>query len=245
MESVVEVRKKDGFFYSFGYFLIIFFTATLAFPWAFMRYHGWLTRNTKINGKKIVFNGRTKHLYLIYFTGILYAVITFFAYTFITALISVLLERNGYKTDFYKSMIFKTFSALPMLFFILFITSRFYKYRANHTHFVDEETKESGTKLNIPKILIASIIFKILTVISFVLCYPFAMNIRERFLVSRRYIDGEFLRFKGSIGRICLIWYLGILLSIITLGFYIPYLFFKINKHILTNTELKNKECFE
>ena len=93
------------------------------------------------------------------------------------------------------------------------------------------------------KIIISSIIFKVILLVTSFIGYPFALNIRERFLQSRRYIDGNYLKFIGSIGKICLIWFLGIVLSILTLTLYVPYLFFSINKYIITNTVLKNNEC--
>ena len=105
------------------------------------------------------------------------------------------------------------------------------------------ENIKSGLKLQLYKIILSSIIFKIIFVLTSFLGYPFALNIRERFLQSRRYIDGLDLKFKGSIGRICGIWYLGLVLSIFTLTLYIPYLFFKLNKYIITNTVLKDEGC--
>lgn len=249
MKSILDVKKKTAYINTLGYFLIIFFSLTLAFPWAFMRYHSWLIKNTKLNGKKLVFDGKTKHLYLIYLSGVLFAVITFLAFTFITALIAVLLERNGYKADWFRSMVFKFYGTIPTLFFAIFITSRFYKYRNNHTHYDGYSNTKSGIKLQLYKIILSSIIFKVIILATSFIGYPFALNIRERFLQSRRYIDGDDLKFKGSIGKICLIWYLGLVLTILTLFLYLPYLFFLLNRYIITNTVLKkdnvDEECFE
>ena len=249
MKSTLDVKKKNAYINTLGYFLIIIFSLTLAFPWAFMRYHSWLIKNTKLNGKKLVFDGKTKHLYLIYLSGVLFAVITFLTFTFITALIAVLLERNGYKNDWFKSRVFKFYGTVPTLFFAIFITSRFYKYRNNHTHYDGYSNTKSGIKIQLYKIILSSIIFKVIILATSFIGYPFALNIRERFLQSRRYIDGDDLKFKGSIGKICLIWFSGIFLTIITIFLYFPYLFFLLNKYIITNTILKNnglnEECLE
>ena len=245
MKSILDVRRTTAYSKTLKYFLVIIFSLTLAFPWAFMRYHSWLIGNTKINGKRLVFDGKTKHLYIIYLSGVLFAVITFLTFTFITAFIAVLLEKNGYEVNLFKGIVFKFYGTIPTLFFAIFITSRFYKYRNKHTHYVGYSNTESGLKLQLYKIILSSIIFKIIIVLTSFIGYPFALNIRERFLQSRRYIDGDDLKFKGSIGRICGIWYLGLVLSILTLLLYIPYLFFKLNRYIITNTVLKNDECLE
>ena len=240
MESELNVKNTTAYLYSLGYFLAVIFSLTLLFPWAFMKYHGWLVSNTKLNGKKLVFDGRTKHLYLIYITGIIFGAIAFSAFTFITALISVLLEKNGYETNLFESLVFKTFGPIFTLFFSIFVTSRFYKYRSIHTHYESYKDTKSGIRLELYKVILSSIIFKIIILSTSFIGYPFALNIRERFLQSRRYVDGDNLKFKGSIARICLIWYLGLLLSGITLLLYVPFLFFKLNKYIITNTVLKN-----
>lgn len=245
MKSSLEVNRLTAYFYSLGYFLIIIFTATIAFPWAFMRYHGWLVNNTKINGRKLVFDGRTKHLYLIYFTGVLSAVIVYCVFFFGSAVAAAFLLKKGYDIEYLRSLVYRGFLTVPGLLLTLFITCRFYKYRNTHTHYEGYNNTTSGLKLQLYKILLSSIIFKVITVLTSFIGYPFALNIRERFLQSRRYIDGDDLKFKGSIGKICLIWFGGIVLSIVTLTFYIPYLFFNLNKYIITNTVLKNNECLE
>jgi len=245
MKSTLNVKKKTAYFYSLGYFLIIIFTATIAFPWAFMRYHGWLVNNTKINGRKLVFDGRTKHLYLIYFTGVLSVVIVYGVFFFGSAVAAAFLEKKGYDIEYLRSLVYRGFLTVPGLLLTLFITCRFYKYRNTHTHYEGYNNTTSGLKLQLYKIILSSIIFKVITVLTSFIGYPFALNIRERFLQSRRYIDGHDLKFKGSIGKICLIWFGGIVLSIVTLTFYIPYLFFNLNKYIITNTILKNDKCLE
>lgn len=245
MKSTLEVKRKTAYFYSLGYFLVIIFSITLAFPWAFMRYQSWLIRNTKLNGKKLIFDGKTKHLYLIYLTGVIYAVIFTLIFSFLYTLIIAILKKNGINTDKAYELYLKAWGAFPTTLFAIFITTRFYKYRSKHTHFEGYENTKSGLKLQLYKIIISSIIFKIILVLTSFLGYPFALNIRERFLQSRRYIDGNDLKFKGSIGRICGVWYLGLVLSIITLTLYVPYLFFKLNRYIITNTVLRNNECLE
>ena len=243
MKSTLEVKRKTAYFYSLGYLLIVIISLTLAFPWAFMRYHSWLIKNTKINGKKLVFDGKTKHLYLIYLTGIIFGVLTTLVFSFVATLIMFIMRENGIDTSKAFALYLKIWGTFPTGLFTLFITTRFYKYRSNHTHYENYENTRSGLKLQLYKVLLSSVIFKTIFVLTSFIGYPFALNIRERFLQSRRYIDGDDLKFKGSICRICLIWFLGIILSILTLLLYAPYLFFSINKYIITNTVLKNNEC--
>lgn len=245
MKSTLEVKGLTAYFYSLGYFLIIIFSLTFAFPWAFSRYHSWLINNTKINGKRLIFDGKTKHLYLIYLSGLIYAVIFTLIFSFIYTLIIIILKKNGIDTTKAYELYLKVWGTFPTLLFAICITTRFYKYRSKHTHFIDYDNTKSGLKLKLANIVLSSIIFKVIVVLTSFIGYPFALNIRERFLQSRRYIDGDDLKFKGSIGKICGIWYLGLLLSLLTLSFYIPYLFFKLNRYIITNTILKDNECLE
>ncbi len=245
MKSTLEVKRTTAYSMSLKYFLVIIFTATFAFPWAFMRYHSWLINNTKLNGKRLVFDGRTKHLYIIYFTGLILGVSIFVLVTIISGAISGQYEDEVWKASTIGKVFVKAFGVLPGLLFLLLVTNRFYKYRSTHTHYEGYSNTESGIKLQLYKILLSSIIFKLIVLFTSFIGYPFALNIRERFLQSRRYIDGFDLKFKGSISRICSIWFFGIILSAVTLLLYVPYLFFKINRYIITNTVLKNNECLE
>ena len=245
MKSTLEVKRKTAYFYSLGYLLIVIISLTLAFPWAFMRYHSWLIKNTKINGKKLVFDGKTKHLYLIYLTGIIFGVLTTLVFSFVATLIMFIMREKGIDTSKAFALYLKIWGTFPTGLFTLFITTRFYKYRCKHTHYENYENTKSGLKLQLYKVLLSSILFKIIMVLTTFLGYPFALNIRERFYQSRRFLDLVDLKFKGSVLKICLIWYLGFVLSCLTLGLFLPYLYFSINKYIITNTILKNNECLE
>lgn len=247
MKSTLDVKRTTAYIKTLKYFLLIIFSLTLAFPWAFMRYHSWLISNTKLNNKKLVFDGRTKHLYLIYLSGLVLCVACFTLFSFIATLIIFLVRKNGTDTEKLYALYLKICGALPMAFSTIFITSRFYKYRNIHTHYEGYSNTKSGTRLQLIKIILSSILFKIIFLATSFIGYPFALNIKERFLQSRRYIDGDDLKFKGNIGNICLIWFSGIFLTIITIFLYLPYLFFLLNKYIITNTVLKNnvlnEEC--
>lgn len=248
MKSTLEVKKLTAYFYSLGYFLIIFFSLTFAFPFAFNKYHSWLINNTKMNGKKLTYTGKTKDLYKIFFIGLTISVVVLILVMFIGRAISGQFEEGEFEKSIIGKVITKLYGILPALLFAILVTTRFYKYRSINTHYksnVDNSDNKSGIKLQIYKIILSSIIFKVIVVLTSFIGYPFALNIRERFLQSRRYIDGFDLKFKGSIGRICGIWYLGLILSILTLLLYVPYLFFKLNRYIITNTILKNDKCLK
>ncbi len=245
MKSTLNVKKKTAYFYTLGYFLVIIFSLTFAFPWAFNRYHSWLINNTRINDKKLTYTGRTKDLYKIFFIGLIIAIGVFVLVTFILGVIKGQYSDDEWKESNINKLFLKLFGILPALLLALLITTRFYKYRSINTHYADNVDQKSGIKLQIYKIVLSSIIFKLIIVLTSFFGYPFALNIRERFLQSRRYIDKDDLKFKGSIGRICGIWYLGLILSALTLTLYVPYLFFKLNRYIITNTVLKNNECLE
>ena len=243
MKSTLDVKRKNAYFYTLGYLLVIIFSLTLAFPWAFRKYQSWLIRNTKLNGKRLIFDGRTKYLYLIYLSGLIYAVLFTLVFSFVYTLIIIILKKNGIDTTKAYELYLKAWGTFPTALFAIFITTRFYKYRSRHTHFEDYDNTKSGLKLQLYKILLSSIIFKVIVLLTSFIGYPFALDIRERFLQSRRYIDRKYLKFKGNVGKICFIWFFGIILSILTLTLYVPYLFFSINKYIITNTVLKDNEC--
>ena len=245
MKSTLEAKRITAYFYTLGYILVIIFSLTFAFPWAFSRYHSWLIKNTKINGERLIFDGKTKHLYLIYLSGIVFAVIITLVFSFVFTLIIIIMRKNGIDTNKAYELYFKIWGTFPTVLFAICITTRFYSYRSKHTHYENYNNTKSGLKLKLFNIVLSSIIFKVILVLTSLIGYPFALNIRERFLQSRRYIDGNDLKFKGSIGRICAIWYLGLILTVLTLTLYVPYFFFKINRYIITNTILKNNECLE
>ena len=242
MESTLDVKAKTAYFNTLKYFLIIVFSLTFAFPWAFCRYHSWLIENSTLNGKKLVFDGKTKHLYLIYLSGIIIGVIAYFLYFgIVTAILKIMIHYNvniDYKliVSYAKYIL----SILPSVLVALLITSRFYKYRSIHTHFEGYSNTTSGIRLDIVKMLLSSIIYKAIILVTNIIGYPFALKIKESIFVSRRFVDGNDLKFNGTFRRICFIWFTGIILSIITIFIYIPYFFFRLNRYIITNTTLKN-----
>ena len=243
MKCTLDVDRKTAYFNTLKYFLITIFSLTFAFPYAFLKYHSWLIGNTKLNGKNLVFDGRTKSLYYIYFSGIILGVVIYFLYIGLyTGLLYLLLENKvDINYTLMNSWSVKIVSLLPSALVALLITSRFYKYRSTHTHFSDYDNTESGIRLEVFNILFSSIVFKIIVLVTNVVGYPFALNIRERFYIGRRFIDENDLIFVGTIRRIVFIWVTGIILSIITIFMYIPYFFFRLNRYIIVNTALKNE----
>jgi uncharacterized membrane protein YjgN (DUF898 family) len=61
----------------------------------------------------------------------------------------------------------------------------------------------------------------LITVVTFGICYPFAMVLMERWRAKHSYIDGRRLVFTGSAWSLFGNWLKWLLLSIITLGIYL------------------------
>lgn len=244
MKSELNVSRLTAYVYTLAYFFAVIFSLTLMYPYAFNKYHTWLINNSKINGKKLTYDGRTNRIYLIYLIGLLIGGAIFSVAAIIGGSTLGIMKANGYSEDGlaqFRKILTKIWGILFSTLFVLLINSRFYSYRSKHTHLLDEEEKESGLRLEMYKIFLSSIIYKAIFLITGFIGYPFALNIRERFYQSRRYVDGFDLKFRGSVLRICYIFFTGIVFLALTIFLYGPYLFFRINRYIIENTEFKNE----
>jgi uncharacterized membrane protein YjgN (DUF898 family) len=77
----------------------------------------------------------------------------------------------------------------------------------------------------------------LITVLTFGICYPFAVVLNQRWRAKHSYIDGKQLVFTGSAWGLFGNWIKWLLLSIITLGIYLFWVIPRVQKWIWENTD--------
>lgn len=239
MESTLKVSKAKAYFYTLAYFFVIIFSLTLLYPYAHKTYHGWLINNSTLDGKKLKFKANLGLYYMIYLTGVL---IIFQVYSLL-ALISVVLDHSKAVkfSVFFSELITSNFGTLFTILIVFFINARTFKYMVKCTHF-EGDGRRSYMKLQPIYSILSSVISKALILTTAFFGYPFIVIIKEKFINERKHICEQRCKFAGRILPILRTVYLGILLSILTLTLYLPWLFYQIQKYIITNTHIRTKE---
>ena len=77
----------------------------------------------------------------------------------------------------------------------------------------------------------------LITVLTFGICYPFAVVLRHRWRARHTIIDGRRLVFRGSAIGLFGNWIKWLLLSIVTIGIYLLWVMPRVNKWIVENTD--------
>lgn len=241
MKSSLNVKKKTAYFYTLLYFLAIILSLTLLYPYANQKYHKWIISNSTIDGKKLTYKSNMGIAYMIYFTGIAFVITVFSLITFLNALFKVF-NFFDYTNRFFN-IVSSNYGTIFNVLIILSINIRLFNYKIKCTHFLDDNRK-SYMKMAPAYSLISSVLTKVITLGTAFFGYPFVVVIKEKFINKRKHICETKCKFKGKILPIIKIMYLGLLLSVITLLLYVPYLYFKVTKYIIENTHL-NDEILE
>ena len=77
----------------------------------------------------------------------------------------------------------------------------------------------------------------LITIVTFGICYPFALVLRQRWRAKHSYIDGKQLIFTGSAWGLFGNWIKWLLLVVITFGIYLLWVGPRIQKWIWVNTD--------
>ncbi len=86
------------------------------------------------------------------------------------------------------------------------------------------------------------VIALLIAMLTLAICYPFALVLWERWKAERSYIDGRQLVFTGSAWELFRNWIKWLLLSIVTLGIYMLWVWPRIQKWKWEHTDLASAD---
>ncbi len=212
---------------SVGFFFVTILSATLLYP--ISHYYMTKTRidNTRIDGRKLVFDGKISTAFYIYYTGL---VATAVAVAALNLIIEVLpLELKTYALNYALSGVTAAIAAF-------FIGTRLRRWEKKNTHYVGAAKGQSGMKGNLVKCAVKSAVSSLLGLVTVGIAYPLVFKVKQKYYVEASRVDGEKLSLDGNVVSVYGKWFLGILLTVITLGVALPLPLYYLAKWEAENT---------
>lgn len=201
------------------YFINLFFLAvsvlsvSILYPAAYFLSEKWKIENTYIDGKKLAFNGRLTSAYAIYFTGLFFAAASLF-------LINYLVRLLPFDLPFLSAALNGATAGLNAL----FVTNRLRRWKMKNTHYDGIPTGLSQPERNLIKSACVSLLSAVVSVVTLGISYPLVYKIKESYYTDMSVIDGDDVFLDGKAAPPFPKWFLGLFLSVITLGLFIPML---------------------
>ena len=235
-DSRYEYPLNKFYFKFILYLLMAVGTALILAPVAYYLYCKDKYNNTFYNNKKVVFNGSIRGAYTAFISGFLLTIIVLLTVnqlrvTFIMDII------NEYIPEKYVNLLSTAINVLPTILASSLIMNGLYKWGQRNANFVYDDTGSYLDKKIIKGILVA-IGCKVLSFASFFIGTPFALWLKQRFIVNRMHVSHEKMKFNGN-PLDSFKWFIWrYYLIIVTAGIYYPIYIHKINKWTIMHMHL-------
>lgn len=221
---------KPTNYYLMNLFMILasLMSVSLLYPLVFFIFERWKTENSYIDGKKLSFVGKLYQAYLIYCFGV-----------FCTALTLFLINLILFYLPFDLPILNGALSGLGAGINTFFVTNRLRRWKKKNTHYDGFLPGNSYMKTNLLKCVIMNIGSYLLGFITLGLGYPLVFKRKEAYYTDLSVVDGDDIELRGNAAKLYGKWLLGILLCIVTLGFFIPLINYFLYKWTAENTHVK------
>lgn len=225
-----------------GYLLNLFtfagtvFSLSLLYPVVYFFSERWKLSVTYIDGKRLTFEGKLWHCYGIYLSGLILAALSATLITFFASLV------GRYFPQFPSEWASLGASAATTAVNAYFLTKRLLRWKKKHTHFADEIPSESGLRHNLFRCALVSVLNTVLSVLTLGIVYPLTYRLKYGYYTNSSIIDGERLVFRGKLSSLYGKWVLWILLTIATLGLYLPLIAHNLQSWATANTFIDEEE---
>lgn len=230
-ELKIEDRKK-AYLVMLWTFWASIFSFSLAYPVCYWYLSKYFIPKKYIDGRRLRFDGSLLKMYIFYSIGLSIVIGLFFLIHF---LVTTYINNFNISPKVI-SYIINGILTLAVSFFIVVQEKRIVQ---QGTHFEDEVDKKSGFDTRIFLLFFKIIIVKIINAVSAGLLYPISTSLNYFYDYNRCYIDGYHFTYKFSIRKLYPRWFLDLLLSIVTFGFYLPAATLRIEERNQTFVHIK------
>lgn len=192
--------------------------------------------STLIDGQQLYFKGRLKEIILLYYIWLFITIL-------IILIVLIIINQFYYRLTFYFpiSIIDIAISAIITFLSQIFLNINIKKWKYYSTYIQNSHHK-SFYKGHLFLVILSSVIRKILTIISVGLFYPTIKIINYRYECRGIIISNNNLTSDYHPLMIYKIWIKSLLLIIITLGFYWPFVSFKLKKEMIEHLHFDNNK---
>lgn len=238
---------KESKFYGMIVFYIFISVITLLIlaPYAYYKVCELRYNHTYIDNKKVVFRGKIADCYYQFIIGLILVTISLFLIAiFKKYFLNDILSKLSSPFD---RLVSATIAAAPAMVITALLFNRLFTWSIKNIFFVSDTNfvsylKISYLKLSIIKAVLAAVLRKIASIITFGFGKPLILVIKERYIINRQYISESRLIFLGRILSAYKWLFWRYFLVIITLGFYYPIYLYKEWQWITINTHTYSSE---
>lgn len=229
-KSGFELPFIKYFALSVGFFFVTIVSAGLLYPLSYYFMTKTEINNIRIDGKKLVFDGKISSTFLIYYTGLV-------AIAAIVVALNLIIEilPLGFPTYSINYVVSGIITAISTF----FIGTRLIRWKKKNTHYDGETKGNSGLKSNIIRCALKSAILSLLGLITVGIAYPISYSVKQKYYTDASFLDGDRLVMKGNVLRIYGKWILSFLIAIITFGIALPLPLFILKRWETENTHIR------
>lgn len=190
--------------------------------------------STLIDGQKLYFKGRLKEIILLYYIWLFFTIMIIF-------ITLIIIHHFYYRLSFYFSIsiIDIAISTLITFFSQFFVKINIKKWKY-HSTYIKNSHHKSFYKGHLFLVILSSTIRKILTILSVGLFYPTIKMISYRYECRGIIISNNHLISDYHPLTIYKTWIKSLVLIVITLGFYWPFVDFKLKKEMIEHLHFDN-----
>ncbi len=234
------MNEKSRYQLTFGHyllfeiltFLISVFSLSLLTPLVLYYRYKKETEATIIDGQKLIFKGRLIEAYKRYFLWLIITIIIILIYQYISALLI-----NNYARYLSLELYSLLTSSIITFLSSVFIKSSFRRWKYKSIRIDNEESYYKGNML---LVVVTSAIRKILNIISIGIFYPLIKEISYKYEIRGVVISSRKLVCKRISKELYKTWFINLLWLLLSLGLYLPYLSYQLNKILVSNLELRD-----
>lgn len=229
-ESKYDCPAVKGYLLNLFTFVGTVFSLSLLYPLVYFFSERWKLSVTFIEGKRLAFDGKLLHCYGIYLSGLALAALSATAVTFLANSV------GRYFPQFPSEWVSLGANAATTAVNAYFLTKRLLRWKKKHIHFADEIPSESGLRHNLFRCALVSVLNTVLSVLTLGIVYPLTYRLKYGYYTNSSIIDGKKLIFKGKLSALYGRWALWILLTVATLGLYLPLIAHNLQSWATANT---------
>lgn len=218
MQSVFWGSKRDYYILELSKWLVSIVSLSILTPLSVYNFEKWRISNSQISGKILIFTGKLWHCYGLYVVWLCILSLFFLLSNYILYILDLFLPHD---------VVFWVVNAI-VLYLNANLLQSIYRMWAKRQVTFAESLVPTIVKSKIFDSMKVYFLAWLITFFSLKLASPTAHNIKMKYYAKCLKISGQNLDFVENEKTIYSFWWKDVFLSIVTLGFYLPVLHYKI-----------------
>lgn len=218
MQSVFWGSKRVYYILELSKWLVSIVSLSILTPLAVYNFEKWRTENSQISGKSLIFKGKLWHAYGLFLIWLCILAVFFAVSNYILYVLNLL---------FPQEVVFWVVN-LIVLYLNASLLQTIYRMWVKRSMAFAESIVPTVVKSNVWLTIKTYVFAWLIATFSLKLASPTAHQIKMEYHANCLQISGQNLKFIESEKTIYSFWWKDVFLSMVTLGFYLPVLHYKI-----------------